>query len=242
MSHKINGKNGEISYTCTNLGSDSNYYNNKDAYGLFLEMNRIAAYKKLLENNNISSYDTIIDVGCSWGAWYNTYNTLFNKPKIIGIEQYEKVAKQAEKLYDKVYIKSIEDLDNIEEKGLICCNGMLVHILEEEEELKILKKMKELAKGSHICCAVLNCNNYGPNMPNIWYGPNSKAQTLDYYYNLFKKANLKIIDQVGTFINPINEKGNKLPESMFPSYFKLAEEKRRNNEINKFAEIQFLLK
>ena len=52
MSHKKNGLNGEISYTCTNFGSDSNNYNNKSSYCLFLEMNRIAAYKKLLENNN----------------------------------------------------------------------------------------------------------------------------------------------------------------------------------------------
>lgn len=240
MSHKKNI--GLISNTSVTKHTDKgNKFNKKTKYSKLLEASRYSAYKKIIEDNNID-YNTIIDVGCSWGSYFYFYNSLFNKPKIIGIEQYHTAAKQAEELYDKVYIKSVEDLENIDENGFVCCNGMLVHILEEEEELKILKKIKEIAKGNYICVGVLNCEHYGPNIPNKWYGPNSKVETLDYYYNLFKKANLKIIDSVGTFIQPLDKNGNLLSENTFDNYFKLGEKKRKNKDIHGFSEIQFLLK
>ena len=96
MSHKKNI--GLISHTSVTKHSDNgNYLNKKTKYSKLLEDSRYSAYKKIIEDNNID-YNTIIDVGCSWGSYFYFYNSLFNKPKIIGIEQYDIAAKEAEKI------------------------------------------------------------------------------------------------------------------------------------------------
>lgn len=185
---------GKISYT----------YQDSDIYGTFINQCRLDAYKYALKKFNINK-KRIVDVGCSYGSWANNWR-LLGFEKLCGIEPNDDVIAQARENFDEVHLAYATDIKNIyPTNDVIASNGVLVHILEKEETIKFLNKIKEcLSDDGLFLFTVINAKFYYSSQRKEWVGPNSCTRYLETWREYCNIAGLQILDggEIGTFIDP----------------------------------------
>lgn len=107
--------------------------------------------KELLEKMKLSDYREIVDLGSSVGTWYHDYKRLDFK-KVIGIDISKERAIEAKKRgYDEVHICNASDLPfENESKNCIVSNDVFIHVLQDDDKLKIFKEIKRVLQNDGI--------------------------------------------------------------------------------------------
>ncbi len=102
----------------------------------------VRSVKELLEKLKLKNYDSMIDLGCSIGTWYNDFKKM-KFQKIIGIDISEERGKIAkERGYNQIHICNAHDLP-FDDKSQTCVisSDVLIHVMEDEDVVKILKEV-----------------------------------------------------------------------------------------------------
>src|SRR5690348_9948385 len=64
----------------------------------------VKTVQKLLQKMNLTNYESVIDLGCSIGTWYQSYKK-FGFKKIVGIDISQERAMEAKKRgYDEIHV------------------------------------------------------------------------------------------------------------------------------------------
>jgi len=107
----------------------------------------VKTLQKILKEMNFQDYEELIDLGCSIGRWYQDYKKLGFK-KIIGIDISKERANEAKKRgYDEVHVCNGANLPfEDESKRIVISNGVIVHVLQDSDKLKIFNEVKRVLK------------------------------------------------------------------------------------------------
>jgi len=159
----------------------------------------VSSVEILLSKLNFKNYDTMIDLGCSIGTWYNDFKKM-KFQKILGVDISEKRAKIAKKRgYDQIHICNAYDLP-FDDKSQSCVisNDVLIHVMQDDDILKILKEVYRILLNDGVFIF-----NFG----------NSKGLTTKN-----NKMDFCKFRRIETFQNMINQTNFKI-ELIIPSYF-----------------------
>jgi len=130
-----------------------NYYHKK----------QVQTVNDLLKKMKFKNFKRIIDLGCSTGGWFNHYKSLSFKD-IIGIDISDERAYEAKQRgYHETYVCNAYDLpfDN-ESEPCIISNGVLVHVLQDSDKLKIFNEVKRVLKKNGVFIfSIANASGYG---------------------------------------------------------------------------------
>lgn len=111
----------------------------------------VSTVKKLLKKLEIYKCESMIDLGCSVGTWYNDFRKM-KFQKIIGIDISEERARTAKnKGYDEIHVCNAYDLpfdDNTQ--FCVISNDVLIHVLQDEDIIKILNEVYRVLKNNGI--------------------------------------------------------------------------------------------
>ena len=187
----------------TNTGSVSFTYKDSGNYGIYINECRVAAWQLAMQRHAVSSA-SILDVGCSYGSWAENWRRL-GFDHLEGLEPFGEYAERARKVFDEVKTGYSYDIaEHFPSNATIGSNGVVVHILEENEQSRFLADLYgTLESGGHLLYSVLNSEMYLSPAGRIpWSGPNSCTRTLAQHDALADRAGLRIVDRIGTFINP----------------------------------------
>lgn len=199
---RIRGEPTVPSYV-RNVGKVSFTYQDSGAYGRFMNEGRLAAWRLALQRHSIP-LARVLDVGCSYGSWAGNWREL-GFAKLSGIDPNQEVAARAREVFDEVVVGwSFDVAGHFPSNALIASNGVVVHILEEAEEERFLRDLgMSLAAGGFLVFSVVNARYYlSPAGFKPWQGPNSCTRYLEEHEALAARAGLRIVDRIGTFINP----------------------------------------
>jgi len=105
----------------------------------------------LLKKMKLNNYERIIDLGCSDGGWFEDYQKM-KFQKIIGIDISSERAEKAKKrgYFETFATNSYELPFENDSESCIICNGMIVHVLQDSDRLKIFKEVKRVLKNNGI--------------------------------------------------------------------------------------------
>lgn len=105
----------------------------------------------LLIKMQLKDFSTVIDLGCSIGAWYDDYKRLSFK-KIIGIDiSAERAGKAKARGYDEVHICNAYNLPfDDESENCVVSNNVILHVLQDSDRLKIFKEVERVLKKNGI--------------------------------------------------------------------------------------------
>jgi len=186
-----------------NLGRISHTYQTGGRYGDFINQQRLEAWRDAIGRFEIQTHE-ILDVGCAHGSWADNWREL-GFLKLSGIEPNGEVIEQARESFHEVHHGFANQLAaELEPRRCVAANGVIVHILEDDAELEFLAALRRLCvPDGHVCFSVINCRYYptaGGRAP--WTGPNSCTRTLEHHRALAKRAGLRLVGELGTFINP----------------------------------------
>lgn len=184
-----------------NKGKISFTYKDSGLYGSFINYCRLEAWKNVITKYNLMQ-EEILDVGCSYGSWYENWKEL-GFQKLNGADIYEIVIEEAKKRYDRV--ENVTDSSLFQEYRkkfkTIGCNGVLVHILEDNEVTEFCKDIVEvLEDDGYFLVSVLPAEYYSYGQEQ--YNSDNCVRSLKHNIEIIEKSGLKIIDKIGTFINP----------------------------------------
>jgi len=186
-----------------NRGKISFTYMDSGLYGSFINISRLNAWRHAIISHNIST-TSVIDLGCSYGSWASNYKEL-GFESAVGIDVNEDaVAVAKSRLADAI----VGDSSLLRARFLGCsvvgCNGVIVHILEDDVEQRIFEDVfAGLKPGGFFVVALLNSDHYlTPSGFTPHVGPNSRTQRLEHHEAFLKSAGFRIVDKIGTFINP----------------------------------------
>jgi 2-polyprenyl-3-methyl-5-hydroxy-6-metoxy-1,4-benzoquinol methylase len=184
-----------------NKGKISFTYKDSGLQGEFMNHCRINAWNYAISKYSLST-DEILDVGCSYGSWYDNWKTL-GFGKINGADVNEEIISQAMKLFDRV-----ENIDGSslsskfkQKFNTIGSNGVLVHILKDEEVTSFVRGIAEvLDDNGFFLCSIIPAEYYsnGVELNN----ENNCTRLLDRNIKIIEQGGVKIVDIIGTFINP----------------------------------------
>ncbi|MEE2526242.1 methyltransferase domain-containing protein [Hyphobacterium sp. HN65] len=185
---------GQISYTFQDVG----------AYGEFLNTNRLNAWRRALELTGAKREGKSVDLGCSYGSWADNWQAL-GLSDVTGLDVNADVIEQARNRLGKAEHGGSGRIAALPSPpDNVACNGMIVHVLDEDEELRIFTDVRGgLKPNGWFFVSVLNSDFYlSPSGFQPHTGPNSCTRTLDFHESLLAKAGFEIAHTVGTFINP----------------------------------------
>ena len=186
-----------------NAGQISFTYQDSGVYGRYLNESRLAAWALALARHSIPVRQ-ILDVGCSYGSWADNWRQL-GFGRLLGAEPNAEAAAAARKSFDEVAVCYSFDVGKHFPKAeVIAANAVIIHILEKKEEERFLSDLAGcLAQGGFLLFSVVNARYYAsPAGRKPWTGPNSCTRYLEEHEKMAKRAGLRILGAIGTFINP----------------------------------------
>jgi len=188
------------------------------------------SWKLAIDKYNLNQND-ILDVGCSYGSWFENWKELGFK-NLNGADVNEPVIEEARKKYKQVINVTNSSLKNEFKSTFktIGTNGVLVHILKDDEVTRFCKDIYDvLDENGYFLVSILPAEYYSQGVEQ--YNDDNCVRTLQHNIEIIEKSGLKIIDKIGTFINPWynkdfewianSEKMKKNPET-FESFAKLS--------------------
>lgn len=188
-----------------NKGAISETYKTSGSYGQFLNECRLDAWRFALAKHAIDVGGLLVDFGCSYGSWVQNWREL-GFSKVVGFDVNEAVIDEAR---TNLGVAEVGDSATLRRANLlprvIAMNGVIVHVLERQEEINILHDLgAALAEGGTLIFSVLRAEYYwaAPNGFAPSMGENSCTQTLDFHLECSREAGLLVKDVHGTFINP----------------------------------------
>ena len=244
-----NTSDATLSYR-RHAGSISSNWQEIGTYGVFLNACRVAAWRYAIERYDIETV-RIIDFGCSTGSWAETWAQL-GFTRMIGIDVNPDVVEVARGRLHEVHLGDGELLGTkFKSEACIGCNGVLVHILEEQEVIGVfMAAYKALKPGGWFICAVLNPDYYlSPGGYEPWMGPMSCTRPVSFHEQALDDAGFAIIDRVGTFIDPwfsestrfiAENKALKFEEGLLKVFEAFAKTMREARELRPFSELLFV--
>lgn len=233
-----------------NLGKVSYTWKDAGTYGEFINSSRVGAWRYAIENFEIDTA-RILDVGCSYGSWFENWKTLGFR-EVAGVDPNPSVIEQARARYDEVRCVYVSQLPEFySEERAIAANGVLVHILKPEETVTFLRDVATcLSRDGHFAYAVVNAEYYLSAGRREWVGPNSCVRLLGTHRRYAREAGLNIIAEVGTFIDPWAMRDLEFLASyqdmrndprLYRPFLDLAELLRGNSTVP-FSEVLFVTK
>lgn len=138
-----------------------------------------------------TNFDEVLDFGYSIGTWYNDFKKIGFK-KIIGIDISSKRLEIAKKRGYETYKCNAYDLpfeDN--SKNIIISSDVLVHVLQDDDKIRIFKEIKRVLKKDGIFIFnFANASGFGFNKDTtVNY---CRMNTLNTIKDLLKKSELQI--------------------------------------------------
>lgn len=185
-----------------NLGKVSFTYKDAGLYGEFINHCRLAAWRQVIERHPID-LSVIVDVGCSYGSWAENYRAL-GFEKLCGIDPNAAAICKAKDVFDEAYCDFASGLEQYYPNcPTIGCNGVVVHIIEEDQTVRFLQDMAKCLTGEgHLVYSVINADYYLSAGRAEWVGPDACVRPLNTHRDFAARAGLKLIDEIGTFIEP----------------------------------------
>jgi SAM-dependent methyltransferase len=186
-----------------NAGQISFTYQDSGVYGRYLNESRLAAWALALDRHSIPVRE-ILDIGCSYGSWADNWRRLGFK-KLLGAEPNAEAAAKARGEFDEVAVCYSFDVGkHFPKVDVIAANAVIIHILEKTEEERFLRDLAGcLTVGGFLLFSVVNARYYAsPAGRKPWTGPNSCTRYLEDHEKMARRAGLRILDAIGTFINP----------------------------------------
>ncbi len=162
---------------------------------------RLQAWKYAIKKHDINT-DAILDVGCSYGSWYENWKVL-GFDKMIGVEPGKDEAAKARKNYDVVKEAYAHTLKDVFDKkfNTIAANGVLVHVLKDDEVISFVQGVSSVLDDNGLfICSVLSAEYYSYGEEQ--YNENNCTRLIEHSVQLIEKSGLKVINKIGTFINP----------------------------------------
>ena len=215
-----------------NKGSISFTYETSGLYGAYINECRLSAWELAINRNNIS-LDGVCDVGCSYGAWDSNWKRL-GFERLYRIDGNEEVIREANERFDEVKCCFSGDLHKFYPKNkTIAANGVVIHILKESEIVNFFKDISKcLSEDGIFVCSFVDAKHY---KGKEGYGSNGCSYFLSRYKRLITKADLKIVDEIGTFIKAPGK------AKTYKHFLKSASDKR-NKDLGGFAEVLLVMK
>lgn len=105
----------------------------------------------LIQKMQLDDYNRVIDLGCSDGGWLNDYKAM-KFCNVVGIDISSERAEKAKKRgYSETFVTNAYNLpfENGSELCIIC-NGMIVHVINDSDRLKIFREVKRVLKKNGI--------------------------------------------------------------------------------------------
>ena len=186
-----------------NVGKIRYTYQDSGLYGDFINHCRMSAWTTALEKFDIPR-EEILDVGCSYGSWNENYRQL-GFEMLHGIDPNKDAIGRAKLVFDTAQVAYSSDLPRLfQDVPVAASNGVIVHILEDEEERRFLADVRDcLCDDGFFLFSVINARHYlTPNGREPWTGPNSCTKFIETHEELARAAGLRIEAQFGTFIDP----------------------------------------
>ena len=160
---------------------------------MYYHKQEVKAFSDLIKKMHLVEFESIIDLGCSTGAWYKAFKSLGFK-KIIGIDISKtrtELAKQ--RGYDEVHVCSGYNLPfKDHSQNCIIINDVLVHVLQDSDKLKIFNEVKRVLKPYGI--VILNFANapgFGVDH-DVDMGTCERFNTLHTITNLISESGLEL--------------------------------------------------
>jgi len=233
---------GQISYTFEDVGT----------YGEFLNVNRLNAWRVALDISGAFGEGRAVDLGCSYGSWADNWKAL-GLNNVTGLDVNQDVIEQAaERLGQAIHGGSEQIVSLDSPPDMVCCNGMIVHVLDGEEEARIYRDVRAgLAADGWFFVSVLNSDFYmSPSGFVPHTGPNSCTRELSFHTELLTRAGFKVVATVGTFINPwfceatrkTADKRIQEDTRIFSSMTLLADALRDAGQVKPFSEVLLVCK
>jgi len=99
----------------------------------------------------MKNFESLVDLGCSIGTWYNDFRN-FGFKHITGIDiSEERASKAKERGYDEVHVCNAYDLPfDDESKNCVISNDVFVHVIQEDDKLKIINEVYRILKKNGI--------------------------------------------------------------------------------------------
>lgn len=192
----------ELSSIERNLGKVSFTWCDSGRYGQFINECRLSAWRLAMTRNKINA-EKIVDIGCSYGSWADNWRDL-GFAHTVGIDPNPAVMEKAAPVLDEMHLGFATDAKQwCHQEQCIAANGVLVHILEDEEVVKFLRACADiLARDGKFIYSVLNPLYYLSSGRKEWEGENACVRPLEKHRSYAADAGLAIVDEIGTFIDP----------------------------------------
>lgn len=166
----------------------------------YYHLSEIKVVKKLLQRTGLKSFDRVVDLGCSVGVWLSDYKNL-GFSKVVGIDISEdRLKKATESGYDETHCCNAYNLPfKSDSKKCIISNDVLVHVLQDEDKLRIFKEIKRVLADDGVF---------------IFNFPNAKA----YGYSSDTTYTYCRLNRLNTILSLLNNAGLKARYIM-PAFF-----------------------
>lgn len=183
---------GKVSFT---------HLDDSSSQGLFHHRSRVKAYRAIL--TSIESPNRVLDLGCSIGAWSETWKEL-GFTYLIGADPNEIVKSQASERFDEFYSMDAVNLQKVLIKqDFIAANAVVLHITQQDELSHFYSSVSNMLSDNGIfVVSIVNPARY---MGARTYG--NLGETFAFYsleenFQILEQSNLRIEKVVGTFIEP----------------------------------------
>lgn len=202
-----NDGSGTSSSYLRNVGKISSHWLEIGSYGMYLNSERLRAYRLALMREKHSLAE-VVDVGCSTGSWESNWREL-GASRVIGVDPNPDALQVAAKVFDLAVLGDTRVLPLIGPRTTgrsrtFASNGVLVHVLEDDEVLSFAEDLhSQMRSGEKLFIAVLDSAHYlSPEGFVPWKGPLSCTRTLSHSIELLTTPGFHLKQVVGTFINP----------------------------------------
>ncbi len=207
----MNSEYNNIDVIGSTFETASNPYTKK--IRTFYHKQQVKTVNDLIKKMVLKDFGRIIDLGCSDGGWYDDYKNMSFK-KIIGVDiSEERLLKAKQRGYNETHVCNAYNLP-FENQSEICviANGVLVHVLQDIDKLKIFKEVKRILKKKGIFIfSISNASGVG-----------FKTDTTKEYSRWNKPETIsKLVLESGLAI-----------EYILPSYYLVPKIGRRKNLVN----------
>jgi len=193
---------GEHGSVARNVGKVSFTYRDSGEYGRFINECRVEAWASIVREHALDRTE-VVDIGCSYGSWADNYRGLGFR-KLFGIDPNPDVIPKARSRFDEVRLGFAADATRYRENApVVAANGVLVHILEHSAAVGFLRDCARLlSPEGYLIYSVINPDWYLSTGRREWVGDVSCVRPLDTHRRYAREAGLRIVAEVGTFIEP----------------------------------------
>lgn len=111
----------------------------------YFHKKQVKVVSNLIKKLQLKDYSKVVDLGCSDGGWLDDYKAM-KFLKVVGIDISSERAQKAKKRgYSETYVNNAYDLP-FENNSISCIisNGMIVHVINDSDRLKIFKEIKRV--------------------------------------------------------------------------------------------------